>query len=200
MARLDAISIVQAPSFISAVWAIIMVLVSWWLMYRGWTLDNAGGGVWDLGEHGLGLNGFAYASGICFSLQLVTLYLYVFMYRKAHLRPGKEVWFGWQPRRVFGWALNRRFIMLALPMVVQYALNSWTSTIFQMFMSSRSQLLSAAYGVTSTYISTGGSVSNALFMAVSTRVGEVLGEGSVQRAKVRQPPSWPRSWANFKLF
>lgn len=37
--------------------------------------------------------------------------------------------------------------------------------------------------VTSTYVSTGGSVSNALFMAVSTRVGNCLGEGDPSRAK-----------------
>ena len=39
------------------------------------------------------------------------------------------------------------------------------------------------YIVTSTYVSTGGSVSNALFMAVSTRVGNCLGEGDPVRAK-----------------
>ena len=36
-------------------------------------------------------------------------------------------------------------------------------------MSAQSTDLAAAYGVTETYTSTGGSVSNALFMAVSVR-------------------------------
>ena len=181
---LDAISEVKGPSFISAVWAVIMIALSWLLMYRGWTFDIGSAGMWTMAPGGLGLSGFAYASAICFSLQMITLYLYVFQWKKLHVKPGAEVWFGWQPKRVFHCGLNQRFIMLALPMMLQYALNSWTSSVFQLFMSSKSQLLSAAYGITSTYISTGGSVSNALFMAVSTRVGEVLGEGHVQRAKI----------------
>ena len=183
---LDAISVVQAPSFISALFAIAGVGLAWLLMYEGIEVSSdqepgAGSeeGGFALAVPRLGLNGFAYASAVTYTLQGLVLYLWVFRYRKQH----SHVWFGWQPKRVFHRGLNNRFIMLALPMMLQYALNSWTSTIFQLFMSRRSELYAAAYGVCSTYVSTGGSVSNALFMAVSTRVGNCLGEGDTHRAK-----------------
>ena len=151
---LDAISVVQAPSFISAIFAVGGVGVAWLLMYEGFELSSdlapsesggEDGEKFSIGFPALGLNGFAYASAITYTGQFVVLYLYVFWYRGQH----KHVWFGWQPKRVFHRKLMSRFIMLSLPMMMQYALNSWTSTIFQLFMSWNSELFAAAYGGTS---------------------------------------------------
>jgi Na+-driven multidrug efflux pump len=151
---LDAISVVQAPSFISAIFAVGGVGVAWLLMYEGFEISSdlvtgseggegdADGSKFSIGVPALGLNGFAYASAITYTLQFIVLYLYVFKYRGQH----KHVWFGWQPKRVFHSGLMCRFIKLSLPMMLQYALNSWTSTIFQLFMSRHSELFAAAYG------------------------------------------------------
>ena len=148
---LDAISVVQAPSFISAIFAVGGVGIAWTLMYEGIDissdLDTSNGGeadglqfAWKVSA--LGLNGFAYASAITYTLQGICLYAYVFAYRGQH----KHVWFGWNPKRVFHGKLMCRFVLLAMPMIIQYALNSWTSTIFQLFMSHKSELFAAAYG------------------------------------------------------
>lgn len=130
---LDSISIVKAPSFISAIWAVILVAMAWWFMYKGFHVSSTGpgcinganSGVWCESASALGLNGFAYASAICYAGQLLTLYGYVFVYRQLHRVPGEEVWFGWELRQVFDRQLNKRFLALAAPMIVQYALNSW---------------------------------------------------------------------------
>lgn len=132
------------------------MLLAWWLMYRGAVLPGGPGleglGAWEQGPDALGLPGFAYASAVAFTGQSLTLYMVVFAWKKLHA----DVWFGWQPRRVFHGGLNRRFIQLALPMMLQYALNSWTSTMFQLFMQQRDNVakahgqkaeLAAAYGV-----------------------------------------------------
>ena len=80
-------------------------------------------------------------------------------------------------------ALNKRFLYLASPLVVQYAMQNWAWFVIQMIMSSECEDLASAYGVTSSFTNTAGSVSTALYTAVSVRVGTNLGEGWPAAAK-----------------
>jgi len=68
-------------------------------------------------------------------------------------------------------------------MIAQYALQNWANFFFQMLMSKADCQLAAAYGATGAFTNTGGSVSLAIYVAVSVRVGNCLGENKPANAK-----------------
>jgi Na+-driven multidrug efflux pump len=122
---------------------------------------------------GYQLNGFAYASTVAYTAQLALLLWVVFIWKRHH----EKYWRGWDLPAALNPELNKRFLTLAAPLIVQYAMQNWAWFIIQMIMSSECEDLSSAYGVTSSFTNTAGSVSTALYTAISVRVGTNLGEG-----------------------
>jgi Na+-driven multidrug efflux pump len=122
---------------------------------------------------GYQLNGFAYASAVSYTAQLVLLVWVVFIWKRHH----EKYWRGWDLSAALNPELNKRFLTLSAPLIIQYAMQNWAWFIIQMIMSSECEDLSSAYGVTSSFTNTAGSVSTALYTAVSVRVGTNLGEG-----------------------
>ena len=72
---------------------------------------------------------------------------------------------------------------MALPMIIQYAMTNWTSTIFYAIMASYGAQQIGGYGVSERMTTAGASVSMALYTACSVRVGNLLGQKSIERAK-----------------
>jgi MATE family multidrug resistance protein len=161
---LESIEIVKETESIAAAFSLLKVFFSWFFMY----------GICDKC-----LNGYAYASAVSYGGQLFVLLLIVFYIRKHHM----EYWRGWDIKGLLDRKLNRRFVILATPLVVQYAMQNWAWMLLQGLMSSECEDLAAAYGVTSAFTNTAGSVSTALYVAVSVRVGTNLGEGRPAAAK-----------------
>ena len=128
---------------------------------------------------GYQLNGFAYASAVSYCAQLALLTWVVFIWKRHH----EKYWRGWDLQAALNPELNKRFLTLAAPLVIQYAMQNWAWFIIQMIMSSECEDLSSAYGVTSSFTNTAGSVSTALYTAISVRVGTNLGEGRPAAAK-----------------
>jgi Na+-driven multidrug efflux pump len=84
--------------------------------------------------------------------------LVVFRHQGAH----KPYWFGWDIAAALNFDLNKRFFWMSLPLIMQYGLQNWANTFFQMLMSNSSCQLAAAYGATGAFTNTGGSVSTAI--------------------------------------
>jgi Na+-driven multidrug efflux pump len=135
---------------------------------------------------GYQLNGFAYASVVAYSAQLALLLWVVFFWKRHH----EKYWRGWDLAATLNPELNKRFLVLAAPLIVQYAMQNWAWFIIQMTMSSQCEDLSSAYGVTSSFTNTAGSVSTALYTAISVRVGTNLGEGRPRAAERVMKLGW----------
>ena len=154
---LESVEVVQEAETIAACGSLAKIFLTWLFMFR---LDG-------------GLNGFAWASAVAYSGQLAALLTVVFVWKRHHA----PYWRGWDLAATMDTQLTRRFLWLSAPLIFQYATNNVANLTLQMLMSSECEDLASAYGVTSSFTNTAGSVSMALYVAVSVRVGTNLGEG-----------------------
>lgn len=186
---LESIEIVEEAELIAAIGSLGKAGFSCLFMFHLGSSrvdDSVAKSDWDSSEiidwptvKGYQLNGFAYASAVSYSAQLALLIWVVFVWKRHH----EKYWRGWDLQATLNPELNRRFLTLAAPLIIQYAMQNWAWFIIQMIMSSECEDLSSAYGVTSSFTNTAGSVSTALYTAISVRVGTNLGEGRPAAAK-----------------
>ena len=164
---LECLEIVSSVSAIAAVWTVARVFLAYLMMH----------------PLGAGLNGYAFGFAVSCVGQLLSLLLVVFVWRKQHIEP-QRWWFGVGCKEALSPALSRRLLVLSAPLALQAALASWHTTIYNMLMAEYNAEQVAGYGVSDALTGAGGSISLALYTATSIRVGMLLGEGRVSKAKV----------------
>ena len=199
-ACVQSIEAVHAVESIKALGSVCRLGAAYLLM---WTFDY-------------GLDGYAYASAVSYGLTLLLVLVYTlihcptwsladhgcFLLISERARPlmhqvfivcfvvqgeHKDYWPGWDLAAILNPKLNKRFLYLAVPMMVQYALQNGSIFYYQMLMSAQDCNLAAAYGATGAFTNTGGSVSLAIYVAVSVRVGTCLGASKPANATSDRP-------------
>ena len=169
---LECLEIVGLVSVISAVWTLARLPIGWYFMFNDAVCDDPNGC----------LNGYAYGFAVASVGQLLSIIVIVFMWKKQHLQP-EQFWFGFNFKAAAGWALNCRFIAFGAPLALQAALVAWHATLFNMLMANFGSGQVAGYGVADAITGSGGAVSLSLYAATSIRVGILLGQQKVARAK-----------------
>lgn len=169
---LECLEIVGLVSVISGVWTMARLPIGYYFMFDEGMCDNADGC----------LDGYAYGFAVACVGQLLSIIVIVFLWKKQHLEP-EQVWFGFNFKAAASRAINCRIIAFGAPLVLQAGLVAWHATLFNMLMADFGAEQVAGYGVADAITGSGGAISLALYAATSIRVGILLGQEKVARAK-----------------
>jgi multidrug resistance protein, MATE family len=167
----ESLEVVWPVTIISIVFIGINFLLNWVFVNGGMVP----------GWNGLGLVGSPIATAVSKMLQIISLWLWIFPVGKTAKK--LDVWHGWS-RKALDWRFVCTFLRLGVPMAATEAVFDWMFEITTGFAGGISSEGIAAMGVLVNLLFLFQPLQMGIYTAVSVRVGNKLGDGSPDAARL----------------